>query len=96
LCVLARWRHAKGATKDSRGQVNVPVVVGGTTIRPGDIVVLDDDGAVSIAAADVADAVRAVRERIVKESELRSRWARGELSYDVYGMRAEDAARERL
>ncbi|KAB8195381.1 hypothetical protein FH608_013625 [Nonomuraea phyllanthi] len=47
-------------------------------------------GAVAVPAADVERTVTAVRERLAKEAGLRARWRAGELSYDVYGMRAED------
>lgn len=88
--VWTRWRRATGATKNTRGQVNVPVTIGGTVIDPGDVLVLDDDGATAIAQSDVDSALIAVRERIAKEDGLRKRWAAGEFSYDAYGMRAED------
>jgi 4-hydroxy-4-methyl-2-oxoglutarate aldolase len=88
--VWARWRRCTGATKNSRGDVNVPVTIGGTEIAPGDVVVLDDDGATVVARSDVDTALVAVRERLAKEDGLRKRWASGELSYDAYGMRAED------
>jgi 4-hydroxy-4-methyl-2-oxoglutarate aldolase len=88
--VWTRWRRATGATKNTRGSVNVPVTIGGTVIEPGDVLVLDDDGATAIRAAEVDSVLFAVRERIAKEDGLRKRWAAGELSYDAYGMRAED------
>lgn len=90
LPVWARWRRARGATKDRRGRLDVPVDIGGTVIAPGDLVVLDDDGAVAVERADVEDVLAATRARIAKEDGLRARWAAGELSYDAYGMRAED------
>lgn len=95
LPVWSRWRRVRGATKNVRGSVNVPVEIGGTTISPGDLVVLDDDGAVAVAAADVDRVVSSVRERIAKEDGLRTRWQAGELSYDAYGMRAEDEKNDR-
>ncbi|MEU3269706.1 dimethylmenaquinone methyltransferase [Saccharomonospora sp. NPDC006951] len=88
--VWTRWRRAFGATKNTRGSIDVPVEIGGTTISPGDIVVLDDDGATSVVSADADDALAAVRQRLSKEDGLRKRWESGELSYDAYGMRAED------
>ncbi|MFG1706535.1 4-carboxy-4-hydroxy-2-oxoadipate aldolase/oxaloacetate decarboxylase [Nonomuraea sp. M3C6] len=91
LPVWTRWRRVRGAGKDFRGAVNVPVTIGGATIEPGDLVVLDDDGAAVVPAADLDATVRAVRERLAKEAGLRKRWRSGELSYDVYGMRAQDA-----
>lgn len=88
--VWTRWRRARGATKNERGSVNVPVEIGGTTVAPGDVLVLDDDGVTAVEAADVASALEAVRERIAKEDGLRRRWAAGEFSYDAYGMREAD------
>lgn len=38
----------KGTSKDTLGTINLPVVVGGQTISPGDIVVGDDDGVVVV------------------------------------------------
>lgn len=90
LPVWTRWRRAHGATKHVRGSVNVPVEVGGTTINPGDLLVLDDDGATAVAQSDMDTVAVAVRQRLSKEEALRTRWAAGELSYDAYGMRAED------
>lgn len=90
--IWTRWRRATGATKATRGSVNVPVAIGGTLVAPGDVLVLDDDGATAITRSDVDSALVAVRERIAKEDGLRKRWAAGELSYDAYGMRAEDEA----
>lgn len=90
IAVWARWRRARGATKNIRGSVDVPVDIGGTTIEPGDLVVLDDDGATSISRSDVDTVLESVRRRLDKETDLRMRWAAGELSYDAYGLRAED------
>lgn len=88
--VWTRWRRATGATKELRGKVNVPVEIGGTVIAPGDVLVLDEDGVTAVARSDVDSALDAVRQRVAKEDGLRKRWAAGELSYDAYGMRAED------
>lgn len=92
--VWARHVRATGAVKTEPGSVDVPVVVGGTEIRPGDIVVLDGDGAVAVRRERITEVLAASRARLEKEAGLRSRFRGGELSYDLYGMRAEDAARE--
>ncbi|WP_395107732.1 RraA family protein [Actinomadura sp. SCN-SB] len=93
LPVWTRWRRVRGATKDHRGSIDVPVTIGGTTIAPGDLVVLDDDGAMAVPADAVDTTLDAVRARLEKEAGLRDRWLAGELSYDAYGMRAEDEKR---
>jgi 4-hydroxy-4-methyl-2-oxoglutarate aldolase len=90
LPIWTRWRRVRGATKDERGAIDVPVTIGGTAIAPGDLVVLDDDGVATVPAGELHERVGAVRARLEKEAGLRERWQAGELSYDAYGMRAED------
>jgi 4-hydroxy-4-methyl-2-oxoglutarate aldolase len=87
LPIWARFVRAQGATKGEVGKLDVPVVVGGARIAPGDLVVLDADGVVAIPHAQV-DAVLALAvERAERESTLRERYAAGELSYDLNGLR---------
>ena len=51
LPIWTRWIRVRGATKTHVGAINEPVTVGGSSIAPGDLVLLDADGAVAIAAA---------------------------------------------
>jgi 4-hydroxy-4-methyl-2-oxoglutarate aldolase len=88
--IWTRWIRAHGAGKDARGLVDAEVEIGGATIRTGDIVVLDADGAAVVPADEVGSAVELVRAREEKEAGLRARWRAGEQSYDAYGFRAED------
>jgi 4-hydroxy-4-methyl-2-oxoglutarate aldolase len=90
LTTVTRWRSVRGATKAKRGRVNVDVHVGGTVVQPGDVVVLDDDGATCVRRDDVDEVLASARARLEKERGLRARWEAGELSYDAYGLRAED------
>lgn len=90
LTTVTRWRSVRGATKNKRGQVNVEVSIGQTIVRPGDVVVLDDDGAACVRREDADDLLTDVRARMEKERGLLARWQAGELSYDVYGLRAQD------
>jgi 4-hydroxy-4-methyl-2-oxoglutarate aldolase len=87
LPIWARFVRAQGASKGVAGELDVPVLVGGTEIRPGDLVVLDCDGAVAIPRADVDEVRERARERAQRERSLRARYAAGELSYDVNGLR---------
>ena len=93
LTILARWRSPRGATRRHRGEINVPIRIGETTIAPGDLVVLDDDGATAVPSRDFNEAIAAVRARLARETDLRERWISGELSYDAYGLRNEDENR---
>lgn len=91
LPVWARFVRVAGATKKAKGDPDVPVAVGGGRIRPGDVVVLDDDGAVIVERERIREVVEASEARYERERTMRERLAAGELSYDIYGMRAEDA-----
>lgn len=88
LPVWARAISAAGTDKAAAGWVNVPVTCGGVAISPGDVMVADDDGAVAIAAADLELLLVAVSARAAREAALRERYARGESSLDVHGLRS--------
>ena len=91
LPIWCRWIRARGATKTEPGVLDEPVTIAGTRIAPGDIVVLDSDGAAVVASADVETTLRASQRRRDAEADKRRAFAAGQLSYDLYGMRAEDA-----
>ena len=87
LPVWARFVRAQGATKGRVGRLDVPVTVGGAEIRPGDLVVMDCDGAMVLAAERAAEVLPLAHERAERERAMRERYAAGELSYDVNGLR---------
>jgi 4-hydroxy-4-methyl-2-oxoglutarate aldolase len=83
----SRAISAKGTVKASLGSVNVPVVCAGIYIKPGDVVVADDDGVVIVPRLDAAKVAAAGQEREKKEAGSRARLQKGELGLDMYGMR---------
>lgn len=91
LPIWTRWVRPRGATKVAPGAVNVPVTVGGSLVKPGDIVVLDSDGAVVVDHKIAAATLEASRVREGQEAAARGRYLAGELSYDHHGFRAEDS-----
>jgi 4-hydroxy-4-methyl-2-oxoglutarate aldolase len=78
---------AQGTVKETPGAVNVPVTLGGQTIRPGDAIVADDDGVCFVPRLDVAAAVTASAARIAKEDANRRDLAAGALGVDLYNLR---------
>lgn len=78
---------AQGTVKATAGAVNVPVVLGGQTIHPGDVLVADDDGVVCVPRDDASAVLAASRARAEKEERNRAAFRAGELGLDVYGMR---------
>jgi 4-hydroxy-4-methyl-2-oxoglutarate aldolase len=87
LPIWARFVRAQGATKGAVGQLDVPVVVGGAEIRPGDLVVMDCDGAMALPSGRVEEVLTLALERAAHERAMRQRYAAGELSYEVQGLR---------
>lgn len=78
---------AQGAVKETLGSVNVPVVCAGQAIRPGDVIVADDDGVCVIRREEAAAVADAAEKRAASEEARRLRFAAGELGLDIYDMR---------
>jgi 4-hydroxy-4-methyl-2-oxoglutarate aldolase len=86
LPVWARWVRNRGATKDIPGELDVPVTVGGATIRPGDLVVLDADGVTVVAAERAQEVLEASLAREANEAEKRAKLQAGALSFELDGL----------
>jgi 4-hydroxy-4-methyl-2-oxoglutarate aldolase len=87
LPIWARWVRVKGAAKAIVGELDVPVVVGGAAIRPGDVLVLDGDGVAVVEAERVEEVLAASLEREETERAKRAKLRQGQLSYDIDGLR---------
>ncbi|HLI91574.1 MAG TPA: 4-carboxy-4-hydroxy-2-oxoadipate aldolase/oxaloacetate decarboxylase [Ktedonobacteraceae bacterium] len=87
LPIWTRWVRVRGATKTEVGAINEPVVMGGATIAPGDIVVLDADGAVVVPRQRAEQVLAAAQARQEREADLRKKLEAGALSYDLHGLR---------
>ena len=87
LPIWARFVRAQGATKGEVGELDVPVTIGGASIRPGDLVVMDCDGAMALPHDRIGEVLPLALEREERERAMRERYAAGELSYDLNGLR---------
>jgi 4-hydroxy-4-methyl-2-oxoglutarate aldolase len=84
----SRAINAQGTVKGAVGQVNRPVTIGGTTVRPGDAIVADADGVVCVPREEAAEVLAASELRDVREARARQAYEKGSLSLDVSDLRA--------
>ena len=89
LPVWARSISAAGPAKGVRGELDLPVEVGGIRIEPGDVIVLDADGAVVVPRARRDEVLAAAEARAAKERDVVRRLEAGELTLDLMGLRDE-------
>jgi 4-hydroxy-4-methyl-2-oxoglutarate aldolase len=85
--VWSQYVSCQGTVKNTPGSVNVPVVLGGVTVQPGDVICADDDGVVVVARQEADRALAQSQQRLAKEADSRGRLAAGELGVDFYGLR---------
>lgn len=85
--VWSKAVSAKGTVKATLGSINVPVVCGGAVVHPGDAILADDDGVVTVSRSTLESALQAAQLREEREAEVRARLAAGELGLDIYEMR---------
>jgi 4-hydroxy-4-methyl-2-oxoglutarate aldolase len=78
---------SQGTVKDTAGSVNVPVVLGGVVVNPGDVVVADDDGVTIVPRTLAVPTLEAARARAAKEAANRVRYQNGEISMDLNSLR---------
>lgn len=70
IAVYAAGVTANGPFKNGPGEVNAPISCGGQVVRPGDIVVGDEDGIVAIAPRDASDILEKAKATVLKEAAI--------------------------
>ena len=85
--VWARAVYSQGTIKAAAGSVNQPITCAGLAIRPGDIVIGDRDGVMIVPRVRAEDAATLGEQRRDKETAIKARLSKGELTLDVMQLR---------
>jgi 4-hydroxy-4-methyl-2-oxoglutarate aldolase len=86
--VWSKAISAQGTVKATPGSVNIPVVCAGALVRPGDVIVADQDGVVVVKRESASEVAGLGEKRRTKEENSRARLRSGEKGLDMYGLRA--------
>ena len=86
--VFARAITPRGPSSADRGAVNLPVVIGGCLVSPGDLVIGDDDGLVALAPATIRSRIGDAEAKIAREAEWTASLAGGRSALETFGLPA--------
>lgn len=87
LPVFARHMTPRGPTSGQRGAVDAPVTLGGALLRPGDLILGDDDGLAVVPPPAVRARIAEAEAKLALEAEWEARLAGGESVAAVFGLR---------
>ena len=86
FAVFSRWITPRGPTGAERGAVNLPVVIGGCLVSPGDLVIGDDDGLVSLTPLVVRTRIADAEAKLGRETDWINALASGTSASEVFGL----------
>lgn len=86
LPVFTRWITPRGPASAERGAVNVPVVVGGCLVAPGELVLGDDDGLVALSPTAIRTRISDAEAKLAREAEWEASLAGGRSVMETFGL----------
>lgn len=84
--VFARAIYPRGPTSAERGAVNAPVDIAGCRVRPGDLIIGDDDGLVALTPDTVRTRLRDAKAKLALEVEWVDSLASGKPVAEIFGL----------
>jgi 4-hydroxy-4-methyl-2-oxoglutarate aldolase len=84
--VFAKHVTPRGPSSMDRGTVNDVIAMGGVRVRPGDIVIGDDDGVVIVPRDQAATAIEAAEARVRAEEGWEKELAKGVSTLDLFNV----------
>jgi 4-hydroxy-4-methyl-2-oxoglutarate aldolase len=86
FAVFARCVTPRGPSSAERGAVNLPVVVGGRLVAPGDLIIGDDNGLVALTPSAVRGRIGDAEARLAREAEWETSLAGGRSVAATFGV----------
>jgi 4-hydroxy-4-methyl-2-oxoglutarate aldolase len=77
----------KKADKKNLGKLNIPIVAGGITVRPGDIILADASGVAVVPLHRLEEIVKAAEEKVEFEKMVIGQLKQGQLTVDLFELR---------
>lgn len=84
--VFCKASSIKGTEKKQPGKINIPVVMCGVQINPGDIIVGDRDGLVIVKANEVDSVIQKAQQREEKENIFKQKIRNGATTAELLGL----------
>lgn len=84
--VFSRWITPRGPTGADRGAVNLPVVVGGCLVSPGDLIIGDDDGLIALTPATLRSRIADAEAKLQREAGWIEALAAGQPAAAVFAL----------
>jgi len=83
--VFSRGICIKGTSSFEDGTLNMPIVIGGVLINPGDFIIGDRDGVVVVPKNLAEETVKKAKAREEREESIREQLRLGKTSMQIYG-----------
>ncbi|MES2913150.1 MAG: 4-carboxy-4-hydroxy-2-oxoadipate aldolase/oxaloacetate decarboxylase [Pseudomonadota bacterium] len=84
--VFSRGISIKGTVKETMGQLQIPITVGGVIVHPGDLVIGDDDGVCIVPQAEIESLLPLCKKREDKEAKFRAALMEGKTTWDMLNL----------
>lgn len=82
--VYARAVTCRSSSKNTHGEINVPISCGGIPVNPGDIIVADESGVVAIPPANAEQVLQVCRKKVSSEALMRGEALAGKVVPEAF------------
>ena len=88
FAVFTRFVTPRGPISADHGSIDLPVVIGGRVVTPGDLVIGDDDGVVALSPSTVRSRLMDAKDRQAREAGWIDSLKSGRSALETFGLGA--------